>query len=169
MKNYIKTLALLGALAPEVAIAATATGTGHISAKIVNPVTITETQALNFGTITNEAGFMGVSPTGARYTYGNNLVTDGSPVSPAQFTITGPNNQAITISMPASGVTISSGNTSIPIQLWSTDLQWNDGTWVTNKVLNSSGSLTISIGGEMDPQNAPEGDYTGTYAVTVDY
>jgi len=161
MKNYITTLALIGALAPGLAMAATASGTGTASAKIVEPVTVTQTQGLNFGTVTNEAGTVSISLSGGeRSSTGDNLVTDGNTPSLGQINITGPAGQPISINIPTNAE-ISASGAGLTVNLSSTDRG--------SKTLDSEGSFTIYVGGSMNPEGWTAGTYTGSYPITINY
>ena len=159
----ISALALLGALAPSLAMAATSTGTGHASAKVVEPVSITEDSQLNFGTMTNEPGTVEVSLSGNRYSTGDNLVDDATnPPSAARFSVLGPAGQHITVDA-ASGTTISASGSSMDVSLaWDSDAD-------SNSTIPASGTLTIRVGGSLSPEGVAEGDYAGDYTITVNY
>ena len=158
--NYISALALLGALAPGMVMAATATGEATASAKVITPVTVTESQPLNFGTMTNESGMVSVDTDGSRSSDGDNLVNDTSnPPSAGVVYVSGAAGQYLSVEVP-DGVTITStGGDSLTVSLSSTATQG----------MSTDGHLEIRIGGGVQPAASSEGDYTGTYTITVNY
>ena len=145
--------------------AAQATGTGNISAKIVAPVTVTETQGLHFGTIlapTDSAKTVTISTDGSRSDGGSGILVNTNTGKAGLFNVTGAVNQKMTITKPG------------PVELTSTG---GDKMTVNNFVTDPNGDLTLSgtsgqikVGADLTV-NAGQavGDYAGTYTVTVSY
>lgn len=163
--KHISLIALFVAIAllPELVMAASATGTGDAKAKIVTPVTATKTQDLNFGSMLGEANTVTVSHAGARTaTTSSALVNDGNTPTAGRFTVTGPNNQPITVSLPANA-TVTSSTNSMTISNFTSDKSGSQS-------LDGTGNLTINIGADLAvTANQPEGDYTGTYQINITY
>lgn len=159
--KHISLIALAVALLPGLAMAASTDGTGHADAKIVTPVTVSEDAHLNFGTMLGQANTVTVSTGGVRSaTTGSALVNDNNTPTAGTFTVTGPNSQPITVSLPAN-VQVTSGSDHMTISNLTND---------AGSALDSSGQMTIKVGGSLAVSaNQPEGDYTGTYTITVNY
>lgn len=161
--KHISLLALAVALVPTFVMAASTTGTGDAKAKIVTPVTATKTQDLNFGTMLGKANTVTVSHAGARSASAEDaLVTDGNTPTAGVFSVTGPNNQPITVTLPANA-TVTSGSNNMTISNFTSDKSGS-------QTLDGSGQLTINIGADLGvTENQAEGDYTGTYSITINY
>ena len=145
--------------------AAQATGTGNISAKIVAPVTVTETQGLHFGTIlapTDSAKTVTISTDGSRSDGGSGILVKTNEGNAGLFNVTGAVNQKMTITKPG------------PVELTSTG---GDKMTVNNFVTDPNGDLTLSgtsgqikVGADLTVKaNQAVGLYTGSYTVTVSY
>ncbi len=161
--KYVSLLALAVAFAPTFVMAATSTGTGTANAKIVTPVEVDETTPLNFGTMLGKANTVSVSSAGARSATDNTgLVNDTNAPTAGVLSVTGPHNQPITVSIP-SGTTVTSGANSMTISNLSSPQSGS-------QTLDNTGALTINIGGDLAVgANQAEGDYTGTYTITINY
>jgi len=164
LKNLFVFWTAIGILTPTWVMATDASDVGVIFAFISDAMSITEIQPLNFGTITNENSYMGVTPDGFRYTYGNNLVNDNNLPTQGIFSINGAPNRSITILLPQSAVTLSNGKGN-NIYAW---LFTSQGQSI-NTTLNSAGSYTLNVAGELSPEGVPGGNYSGTYTITVIY
>ena len=161
--KYISSLALIVALVPGLAMAASTNGSGTGKAKIVQPVTATSTQDLNFGTMLGKANTVTVSTSGTRTaTDGTSLVNDNNTASAGVFSVTGPNNQPITVSLPSSA-TVTSSTNSMTISNFTSDKSGS-------QTLDNTGALTINIGGDLAvTEGQATGDYTGSYTITITY
>ena len=161
--KHISLIALAVAFLPGLAMAATATGTGDAKAKIVNPVEVTETQDLNFGTMLGKANTVTVSSSGTRTASDNSgLVTDSNKPTAGVFQVSGPNNQPITVSLPAN-TTVSSSTNSMTISGFNSPQSGSQS-------LDNAGKLTINIGADLGvTEGQAAGDYAGSYTITVTY
>ena len=145
--------------------AAQATGTGNISAKIVAPVTVTETQGLDFGTIlapTDSAKTVTISTAGSRSDGGSGILVNTNTGKAGLFNVTGAENQNMTITKPGSVELTSTGGDKMTVDNFVTD---------PNGELTLSGtSGQIKVGADLKVnKDQAVGDYTGTYTVTVSY
>lgn len=147
--------------------AAEATGQGNISAKIVAPVTVTEAQALDFGTIlapTSGTKKVKISATdGSRSVDGgdNGILVSTNKGEAGLFNVTGAENQSMTINLPSS-TTLDGTGDSMKVDNFTSD----KGTELT--LTGTTG--TFQVGADLTVnQGQEEGDYAGTYEVTVSY
>ncbi|HLO92362.1 MAG TPA: DUF4402 domain-containing protein [Lentimicrobium sp.] len=144
------------------------------SAKIIAPITLSNSVAMDFGTVasTTDGGdvTLVVAPNGSvTRTFENSnaqATTLGNPKS-AKFDVAGEANAAYNISIPADGVVSlngPSGSTPMAVKTFTSTVATNGGT------LNGSGTQTFYVGATLDV-NATQtaGTYSGTYSVTVQY
>jgi Mat/Ecp fimbriae major subunit len=151
------TIAALG-LGATTANAATATATAR--AKILRQVTITNTTALQFGTIVTgtAASTVVVSSTGAR-TCGTGLVCSGAS-SAAGFNVTGTSGQVVAVSVPARVTLSTTGGDSMTASLAAS----------ASSLTLASNAASFSVGGTLSVgANQADGDYEGTFIATADY
>ena len=151
-------------LLPEVTNAAQTNETGHIAANVVTPITVTETQGLNFGTMTDESGEVTIHSDGTRTSESDNLIADDNIPTVGEFAILGPASQRITISVPTNATITSTNSANIIVDL-TPDFHDNDNT----STIGPSGSLVIKVGGSLNPDGASRSNYTGTYTITINY
>ena len=145
--------------------AAQATGTGNIRAKIVAPVTVTETQGLDFGTIlapTDSAKKVTISTAGSRSDSGSGILVGTNKGKAGLFNVTGAENQSMKINVPSSATLTGTGGATMTVNTFVTDP--ND-----NLILSgTSGQIKVGADLTVNKEQAV-GDYTGTYTVTVSY
>jgi hypothetical protein len=155
-------IAALAASAP-----ACAAPVATVSAQIVRPLELTWVQDLDLGNITLGPGnwssaTIGISRTGV-FSCSNANVTCTGATSVAKYTVVGTNKQVIAITAP---------NVSLVNQ--------NDPTKTLTLTVDSPGSVTLTnsgnpgstfaLGGSITVSpSTPDGVYTGTFNVTVDY
>lgn len=168
----IITLLLMAGFTSKVMAQATENTTA--GAKIVAPISITETAALHFGTMAVLAGTPGtcvLSTQGSRSaTGGVNLSAQTPSATNAAYNVSGAISTTYAITLPAT-IIVSNGT---PAQ----DMTINallarsasTGTDGLNGTLNSSGTDSFTIGGTLNVAAAqPAAVYTGTFNVTVAY
>lgn len=145
--------------------AAEASNTGHISAKIVAPVTVTETHGLDFGTIlapTDSAKKVTISTDGSRSDGGSGILVKTNEGKAGLFDVTGAENQSMKINVPSSATLTSKEGGSMTVNNFVTE--------PANNLTLSGTSGQIKVGADLAvSQGQAEGDYTGTYTVTVSY
>lgn len=130
-----------------------------------DPITISETQQMNYGTIavTNGGGTVTMAPGGSVTAPGGFTVT--GVTTAGQFRVTGKSGCSVTISFGAGFLT--GPGTAMQINNFTT----NAGTNPTlNQVSGNQGRLDFNVGGDLvvNP-NQVGGSYSGTYTVTVIY
>jgi hypothetical protein len=151
---------------PALAVAPNQNSTA--TAKIVKPLTLTWVQDLDLGIIVlSGAGTWGATNIGITsagvFTCGNSNVTCSGPTKPAQYKVTGTNNQRVFITAP--NVTLTNQNDTTKTLVLTVD---NPG-FVD---LGNSGTIGVNfgLGGSIGVSSATtDGTYTGTFNVTVNY
>lgn len=148
--------ALLGSSAANAA-----TGTGTATAKVLLPLTVTSTADLDFGVIvpsTSAAGTVVVSTAGA-VTCGVTTCI-GTPNAGA-FGVTGTAGQVVSIAAGAGPFSVAAGSNSMAV---------GSLTFSASTLTLTGGSGSFNVGGSLSvAANQAEGDYTGSYTVTVNY
>jgi hypothetical protein len=151
---------------------AQATENTAAAAKVVTPLTITETSSLHFGTMAVLAGTPGtcvLSTQGARtQTGGVNLSVQAPTASNAAYNVAGAVNTTYAITIPSTiTVTAGAANMTINSLLARTASAGTDGLTGT---LSGSGTDNFTIGGTLNVlAGQVTGIYTGTFDVTVAY
>ena len=135
---------------------------------IVKPLTLSWVRDLDLGTIVlSGAGVwaganVGITRSGV-FSCANANTTCSGATQTAQYKITGTNNQAVTVN--SGNVTLTNQNDGVSTLLMTVD---NPGT--VNLGNSGSSGLTFDLGGQITvASNTPDGTYTGTFNVTVNY
>lgn len=160
MKYTIYTAMALAIMLIGVKSAQAIVVTGHATAIIKRTITATETQQMNFGTISSgtTAGTVTLSAAGVR---SSSLSFYGTS-NPGVFTITAEPATPLTISF-ANG-TLSNGSSTMALTNFTTS------TTPASSTTDSSGNLTLNVGADLAvAANQASGTYTGTYNVTISY
>jgi Mat/Ecp fimbriae major subunit len=153
--------AVLG-LAPHSALATN--GTGTATAVILQAITVTQNQAMNFGDIfqTGGAGTVVMTSTGA--ISGTGFTFYGA-TAPGQFTAVGSAGAPAVISF-STGDTLTSGANTIAMGSYTTSVA----SPTTFPGTTGSGSLVFTVGATLTiGATQATGNYTGNYTVTVNY
>jgi len=172
MSNYLRA-AKLGAAFAALTVAATpalAVGPSDknatATARVVKPLTLQWVRDLDLGTIvlsgagTWSGANVGISRTGTFSCSSSNVTCSGATQT-AQYKVTGTNNQIVTVNAPDVTLTGPGGATL----LMTVD---NPGT--VNLSNSGSSGLTFDLGGQISvASSTPDGTYTGTFNVTVNY
>jgi len=176
MTNFIRmtslaaTVAALAVTTPAVAApgnTATPTQQATATARVVKPLTIAWKQDLDLGTIVLGSGVwagadVGISSAKAFSCTNTNVTCSGTPKT-AEYTVTGTNNQVVTIN--ASDVTLTNQNDNTQTLLLTVD---NPGT--VNLGNSGAAGLVFDLGGKVTVASTTvDGTYSGTFAVTVNY
>ena len=144
--------------------ATSATDDATATARIITPITITNTQGLVFGNIasSNAIGSVTISPAGARSHSGGVTPSVIGTFNNAIYTATGEANATYTISLPAS-VTISSGSNNMVVNGFTS-------TPGATGLFSAGGTQTINVGATVNVgASQVTGNYSGTYDVTIAY
>jgi len=132
--------------------------------RILAPIALSKTQDLDMGTVIPGASAGQVvldAGTGAQNVTGGVLYA-GSTGQPANFSVTGAPNHAFNVSFAASTITLTGSAGTMSLSLASS---------LTNPAsFTGAGTATLGVGGTLAVgANQAEGNYTGTFTVTVAY
>lgn len=156
--------------------------TATAGASIIVPMTLAETNTLNFGTTTKQAGLGGsvvlsTSDASRDYNGGVSGSSIGDSPSNAIFEIYGTHNKSYSISLPTSIVITEPGSSVMVINDLkvrfvnsAADVSINETNNNISQVLGEKGTSSFRLGGKLNIDSDQEGGiYAGTYVVTVDY
>ena len=159
--------AVLAALATPALAQNSATATASATTTIIQPISISKSTDLAFGTIVKPASgtsTISVNSAGVRSITGNAVATNASGVSRALFNVTGEGASVFSISVPAS-FSMSSGSNSLVV---TTSASAASAT--LSGPVGSQGSATFGVGGSfLLASNTASGAYSGNFVVTVTY
>jgi len=136
---------------------ASATGTAGVT--IFTPITVTQTQGLDFGAVTSgQNGTVSIAQaSGARTVTGGVGAVAVNVGKAGAFAVNGQSNAAI-------NVVVGSTFTGFGANITGTTLAAN------LPVVLTGTSATFNVGGTLNiPNNTPAGAYTGSYTVAVNY
>lgn len=145
----------------------------NVQAKLIVPLSITETSSLHFGTINilgGEAGTVVLPPDSTTRIFDGVV---GSAVAPlatnAAYTVSGTKNVSYGVSLPSSITVIEAGGDAMTI----TNLKARFNTTSqdsTTSTLDVNGTDSFKLGGTLVvTANQIPGTYTGSFNVSVDY
>ena len=136
------------------------------SARVIQGLTISEDNGgLNFGDVSESgAGTVVMTPGGARSaTAGADILTGGGE-QPGQYTITGADGKAYTLTLPTLPVTITE-TVGATATMTVTNFQQTGSTGTA-----SAAGETMNVGATLNiGNNQTLGTYQGTYPITVNY
>jgi hypothetical protein len=144
-----------------------ATASASASATVIEPLLMTKTADLAFGKMVagQSAGTVIIDTDGARTaTGGVTLISAGSVQNAAAFDITGYDNAAIAIALPAS-ITIETagGDNQMTVDTFTSSLG-------DTSTLSADGTATLNVGASLSvAADQAVGLYTGSFDVTVAY
>ena len=144
--------------------ATSATDDATATARIITPITLTNTQGLAFGNIASSSsiGTVTITPAGVRSHTGGVTPSAIGTYNNAIYTATGEPNATYSITLPAS-VTISSGSNNMTVNNFTSDP-------TPTGLLSGAGSQTINVGATLNiGASQATGNYSGTYDVTIAY
>jgi hypothetical protein len=146
--------------------AGAATATAQVNASVIKPLGLTSTRDMTFGSLllgtgtwTNES--VTIDQNGA-LTCPSDVACSGTPTS-ALFKVSGSNNMSVTISAPDVTM-VNAANSSQTIVMHPNA--------PASVAVNNSGpnGATFGVGGSMTlSSTTPDGNYSGTLTVTVNY
>jgi len=146
--------------------------TGKIKTEIVFPVTVAESEPLNFGKIINSAdgGRVIISPSGIRESIGSVRGFGNDIYSAGKFIITGPPNLLLDISLPEGDHFIFSETNAMKMIVRDFVSLPTANTQI--HIPNQEGKLELAIGATLYVSNwlaNPPGIYTGIYEIVITY
>ena len=140
-----------------------ATVTANAAANVITPLSISETNGINFGDVSvgTTGGTVVLDTTGGRTVTGDAEAVSGGTVLSGAYSVTGEGTKAYSITFPLTA-TISSGGNDMTVN------GFNHDAGATPAL--SGGADTFNVGATLNigASQAP-GNYTGTYTLTVDY
>jgi hypothetical protein len=148
------------------------TTSGDVEATILQTITLTAVDELDFGSLTPSgvAGTVVISTAGARSFTGGVTLVGGGGENNGTFNLDGADGYTVTVDVPASD-TVVSGADSMTVNgfIYSYNAgadNAGDGT----AVLAAGGPHVLSMGATLNVAiNQPAGQYQGAYDVTVNY
>ena len=140
------------------------------TARIVKPLTLTRVQDLNLGTIllsgtgTWAGAVVSVSQGGAFACTNANVTCDGATTAQvAKYSVTGTNNQRVFITAPNFTLTNANGGPNLPFTV-------DKGVGYIDLSNSGNTGVEFALGGSITVNSdTPDGLYTGSFTVTVDY
>jgi len=169
----LKTLASAVALLGMSGTALAATGTGTSTSKVVSPISITPTTALDFGKFASDGSgntHVDMDTAGAVTCQGASLCGANSP-TPGTFSIVGTPGQLVDLSSPGNFFLSDGTNT---VEVGNIVLSGSSvnilGYFHSNGTLDNFGALSFNVTGSLwMTAGTPAGDFAGTYSVVVNY
>jgi hypothetical protein len=163
-------IAALLLVSAQVSVFAQATVTAQAFAEIIEALSATETDQLNFGRFSTDVngGDIVINPDGSRQVQGSVIGVAG-PHSPGVFQVTGAPEASFTLQLPEGPVPIihQGSNNTMLVDNWVSDPPVSEGPAVL-----TNGSRDITIGATLNvgsyDQN-PIGIYSGTFQLTFAY
>lgn len=144
--------------------ATSATDDAIATARIITPITLTNTQGLAFGNIaaSGAIGTVTISPAGARSHSGGVTPSVIGTFNNAIYSATGEANATYTITLPAS-VSITDGTNNMLVNGFTSDP-------AATGLFSGTGTQTINVGATVNVgASQVTGNYSGTYDVTIAY
>lgn len=161
----ISAVVLAVGMAPEIARAASATGTA--TATVFTPITISAVDNLAFGTFAPGSGggtIVITAGTGAIASTGDVVLDSGSTTSDATFNIGGNASDTYAITLPSTAtITDSVSGETMTVSTFTSDP-------ATSGSLDASGVGLLAVGATLTvAAGQTPGNYTGTFTVEVNY
>jgi len=135
-----------------------------VQAQVAPVISLTELTGLRFGAVFTgpTPGTVVLDPSGARQATGGAGLGSQLPVGPATFAVTGSANATYAITLPTS-VQLTSPDGTLTVTAFRSSPSLTG-------LLGATGQQTLSVGGTLNvPAQQPDGDYAGTFSVTVAY
>jgi len=149
---------------------ATATAPATARGTVLLPLTLTQSQGLDFGTVIASPTVAGNvvinADSGARTVGGGVVGVPNYPGARGLFQGAGSANQVVVLTLTPPAV-LTSGANSLTVNGMTFDTA---GGLNTTRTIDSTGSFAIGVGGDFAiGANQPNGVYTANYTVTADY
>jgi hypothetical protein len=165
-------LAASAALAPLLLAAAAQAAPAPASkndagkATILRSLSIVDKTSLDFGElVVGSAGTAVIDPVSGAVTTTGTITSVGTTAHPATFTATGSKNSVVNIKLPTASITLNrvGGGGTMTVSNWTLDGKTNR-KFPLNSAFDFNVGATLNIGA-----NQPDGDYVGSFSVTVQY
>jgi hypothetical protein len=149
---------------------AQARATGNISAEVIEAITAVEYSPMSFGRFStgDQGGEIVIPPQGPAIST-STVVTAGSDINPAIFSVSGARDATFSVTLPQGPTTLTSstGEGVMLVTDWSASSEKGSDTFVLNEGIQKvKVGATLRVG-TMDEN--PKGVYTGSYQVTFAY
>jgi hypothetical protein len=148
---------------------ATSSVTTNGTTTIIQPVTISQSSALAFGTLVRPTSGSSTISIG---TGADTVTTTGSAValrgttSRARYTVSGEGGEVVSVSMPTSFNLSKTGAPDLAVTLTRNP----SGNLTLSNSTGTTGTASLDIGGSFSiSSSTPTGDYQGTFTVSVAY
>lgn len=159
-------LAPLLLAAPAVAARVSASKNDASKATILRSLSVVKKADLDFGElVVASAGTAVIDPITGGVTTTGSVTPVGTSAHPATFTATGSKNSVVNIKLPAAAVTLTraGGGGTMTVSNWTLDGK-------TNRKFPLNRAFDFNVGGTLNiGAGQPDGDYVGTFTVTVQY
>jgi hypothetical protein len=169
MLKGLKVMVVVAIAATTIPTQAQTSAMGRITTEIVLPITVVQSQDLNFGKIISSAdgGTIIITPKGERISTGNVMVLD--EFSAGKFALTCRPNSLVMISLPQLPQKLYSNNGSHELTVDNFSSNIPESGQIARQ---SDGMVDISIGASLhlgNWSNNPTGIYSGTYEIVFMY
>ncbi len=171
MKRIEIIIVVLFALILNLPVAAQSKLTGRMKAEVVIPISVTESEPLNFGKISNnsDGGQVVLSPHSERMNVGNVSGFSNDYFAAGRFIVTGSPNHLVTVALPQGQQKLYSNTPSqeLTVTDFTTDIPVGG-----QMIPESNGRLDVAIGATLYVGNwlsSKPGVYTGTYELVFTY
>lgn len=171
MKRIETIIVVLFALLAYLPVSAQSRLTGRIKAEVVIPISVTETEPLNFGKLisSSEGGQVILSPRSERVNMGGVNGFNNDYFAAGRFVVTGSPNHLVTVTLPQGGQKLHSNTPSqeLTVSDFTTDIPVGG-----QMIPENNGRLDVGIGATLYVGNwlsSQAGIYTGTYELVFTY
>lgn len=151
-----------GALAAPVPATRNASG----QATLLKSLSLVKIADLDFGElVVTGAGTAVIDPVSATMATTGPVIMVGPAAHPATFTATGSKNSVVNIKIPTAAVTLTrlGGGGTMTVSNWTLDGK-------TNRKIPLNSAFSFNVGGTLNiGSGQPDGTYSGTFTVTVQY
>jgi hypothetical protein len=155
---------LYAAAAQAAPVAASKNDAGK--ATILKSLSIINKRGLDFGElVVGSAGTAVIDPLNGGVATTGTVTPVGTTAHPATFTATGSKNSVVNIKLPTAAVTLNrvGGGGTMTVSNWTLDGK-------TNRKIPLNSTFDFNVGATLNiGANQPDGDYVGSFTVTVQY
>jgi hypothetical protein len=176
-KNALLVAVAASALIGASGSALAATATGDASGEVVKPIAIAKNVALSFGQFahsgTTQSTVVLKASDGTRTATGSVVLLSGGAGAAGTFDVSGANSATYAVTVPTSASLALSTDTTKTMSFAPSYYSVGSATSNGTGTLSGTGADTLKVGGTLTVGDGtvtqPQGTYTGTYNVTVEY
>lgn len=151
----------------------TATTTGTATVNVIEPITLTAVNSLEFGNIVKGSGTVTIAAADGARTDSDPSLTPGAQkglVRAGTFAVTGEKGFTYAITIPVGSLTITGpASVSMSVSNFTVVSGAGDVAGLVGTIDATTGLGSLKVGARLNPLNQAAGTYTGSYAVTVAY